>query len=280
MGIDNKVDNKRDAIKVSACIVTYNNVKYIEKAVGTLLDSVKNSNIIFKLFVVDNGSVDGTVELLKEKFENNSAYAGMFKLLINEKNVGFGAAHNRMLEIFDSEFDSDYHCVVNPDIIIKDDIVGKMVSFMEKAENAGVNQLSPRICFPDGRNQILGKRNPKFKYLVASRMRDEANPSPKLRAYAMLDADYTKPFEIENATGCFMFFRTERFQSVGGFDKRYFMYFEDCDITREMRKTGKVLFFPDAVVYHVWARDSKRNFKLKLIHITSMFKYFLKWRTF
>ena len=266
--------------RVSACIVTFNNVKYIETAVRTLIDSVKAEGLDFKLFVIDNGSTDGTVELLKERISKNPKYKDRFKLIETNENVGFGAAHNKMLKILKEEFKSDYHCVVNPDIEVRDDIINKMVSFMEKPENSNVNQLSPRICFPDGRDQILGKKNPHFKYLVASRLRGEGEPSELLREYAMLNEDLTKPIEIENATGCFMLFRTDKFIEIGGFDKRYFMYFEDCDITREMAKTGKVLFFPDAIVYHVWARDSKRNMKLKMIHITSMLKYYLKWGTF
>lgn len=259
-------------IKVSASIVTYNNVKYIEEAVGTLLDSVKDKEIDFKLYVFDNGSTDGTVELLKDKFGNRDN----FKVILSGGNIGFGKAHNQMLDIFNTEFDSDYHCVVNPDVVIKDDIVSLMARFGEA--NKDVAMLSPRICFPDGRNQILGKRKPHIWYLFASRLRGE-EPSKLLRHYAMLDEDYTKPFEVWNATGCFMFFRTAAFKKVGGFDERYFMYFEDCDITRTLHREGKVLFFPDAIVYHVWARDSKRNSKLKKIHIESMLKYYLKWRT-
>ena len=259
-------------IKVSASIVTYNNVKYIGDAVGTLLDSVKDENVDFRLYVFDNGSTDGTVELLNEKFGSRDN----FKLISSGGNIGFGKAHNQMLKIFSSEFDSDYHCVVNPDVVIKDDIVSLMARYGE--DNPDVVQLSPRICFPDGRDQILGKRYPHIWYLAASRLRGE-EPSKLLSYYAMLGADYSKPFEIWNATGCFMFFRTEAFKKIGGFDDRYFMYFEDCDITRTMRKLGKVLFFPDAIVYHVWARDSKRNTKLKIIHIKSMLKYDLKWRT-
>ncbi len=266
-----------DKIKVSACIVTYNNVNYIEKAVGTLLDSVKNPDIEFKLFIFDNGSTDGTVELIKEKFISDPAYSDRLSLKLSGDNIGFGAAHNLILDVF-SSFESDYHCVVNPDVVIEDDIIDTMVSYMERAENKDVVQLSPRICFPDGRDQILGKRYPHFIYLVSSRLRSD-EPSWLLRRYAMLDKGTDKPFEICNATGCFMFFRTEAFKKVGGFDKRYFMYFEDCDITRQMKKLGRVLFFPHAIVYHVWARDSKRNTKLKVIHITSMLKYYLKWRT-
>ena len=258
-------------IKVSASIVTYNNVKYIEKATATLLDSVKDSNIDFRLYVFDNGSTDGTVELLKSKFSDNPR----FFLYESDENIGFGRAHNKMLKVFD-DWKADYHCVVNPDVVIEDDIVSKMVNYAE--EHPEVVQLSPRICFPDGRDQILGKRRPHIWYLAASRLRGK-EPGRLLSHYAMLGADYSKPFEIKNATGCFMFFRGDAFRSVGGFDDRYFMYFEDCDITRTMGKLGKVLFFPDAIVYHVWARDSKRNTKLKIIHIQSMLKYDLKWRT-
>jgi len=266
--------------KVSACIVTFNNVKYIEKAAGTLLDSVKSPDIEFRLYVVDNGSTDGTAELLTEKFVNNPLYDGNFFLMKTGANIGFGAAHNKMLDVMRSDFQSDYHCVVNPDVVIEDDIIEKMVTFMENPANADVLQLSPRICFPDGRDQILGKRTPHFIYLLSSRLRRGNEPSRLLRRYAMLDEDYTKPFPIKNATGCFMFFRSATFKEVGGFDERYFMYFEDCDITREINRRGRVLFFPDAVVYHVWARDSKRNFKLKKIHIESCLKFYLKWRIF
>lgn len=265
--------------KVSACIVTYNNAKYIKTATTTLLDSINPETTDFRLYIVDNGSTDGTLQIVEDELLKNDKYSSSVELIKNSENIGFGAAHNKVIERLKAEFQSDFHCVVNPDIVIEDDIIGTMTSFMATPENSDVCQLSPRICFPDGRNQILGKRNPHFIYLFASRMRGE-EPSKLLRRYAMLDEDYTKPFAIKNATGCFMFFRTADFVSIGGFDERYFMYFEDCDITREMNKRGRVLFFPDAIVYHVWARDSKRNTKLKIIHITSMLKYFLKWRMF
>lgn len=260
-------------IKVSACIVTYNNVKYIEKAASTLLDSVKRPDIDFCLWFVDNGSTDGTLELIKEKFTESEKYKDRTYIIENPENIGFGAAHNLMLGE-----DSDYHCVVNPDVVIEDDIIDEMVSFMEEEQNKSVVQLSPRICFPDGRDQILGKRNPHLIYLAASRLRGD-EPSKLLRRYAMLDKGTDEPFAIKNATGCFMFFRTSAFKQVGGFDERYFMYFEDCDITRKMNRLGKVIYFPQVIVYHVWARDSKRSTKLKIIHIQSMLKYYLKWKT-
>ena len=253
--------------KVSACIVTYNNERCIEEAVRTLLDCTKRDDLT--LYIVDNGSTDGTLDILKSNFASDPR----FVLLETGMNAGFGAGHNKVLEFLDS----DYHCVVNPDVIIKDDVIADMVDYAEAHPEAV--QLSPRIKFPDGRDQILGKRYPHVFYIFASHFRSGDEPGKVLSWYARLpQVKKGKPFNIQNATGCFMFFRTDAFKRVGGFDDRYFMYFEDCDITRQMGKLGKVKFLPDTTIYHAWERGSKTNKKLKLIHIQSMLKFYWKWK--
>ena len=93
----------------------------------------------------------------------------------------------------------------------------------------------------------------------------------------MLDKPQDEPFEITNATGCFMFFRTAAFMDLGGFDERFFMYLEDCDIARRAAEKYKVLHYPMANVYHLWERGSKKSKKLLLIHMKSILLYFLKW---
>ena len=248
---------------VSGSIVTFNNISTIEKTLETIFTQTKD--IDFKLYIVDNGSSDGTPEFV----ENNYPQVSVIR---NEKNVGFGAGHNIII----NSVESSYHAIINPDIVLKENVIKKMVDYME--ENQDIGLLSPRICFPDGRDQILGKRNPRLKYLVASRLRGD-EPGKLLREYAMLDCDLSKPIQIENATGCFMLLRTEVLKKIGGFDDGYFMYFEDADISRRAAKITRVVYYPDAVVYHVWGRESKRNFKLMRIHIQSMLKYFIKWKT-
>lgn len=261
------VNNVQDKKKISATIVTYNNQRTIEEAVRTLLDTVKDNDLT--LYIVDNGSTDNTLPILKEQFASDPR----FVLLETGKNIGFGAGHNQVLPFLES----DYHCVVNPDILLKDNAVDRMAEYMNEHDN--VVLLSPKICYPDGREQILGKRNPHFLYILANHRWDRvSSPNKVIRRYAMLDEDYSKPFEIENATGCFMMFKTDTFKALSGFDDRYFMYFEDCDITRRARKLGKVLHFPQATIYHAWARGSKSNRNLLVIHIQSMLKYYLKWR--
>lgn len=246
---------------ISGCIVTYNNMATIDNALKSLFECTAAS---FELFVVDNGSTDGTLEHI----EKNYPQVTIFR---SGGNIGFGAGHNFIMDRLNSE----YHAIINPDIIVRDDVLSKMAEYLDS--NPEIGMLSPEIRFPDGRLQILGKKNPSLPYLVSSRLRGSGEPSEKLREYAMLDCDLSKPVSIENATGCFMFIRTALFKEIGGFDKRYFMYFEDCDLTREVNKRSKVLYYPDATVYHEWGRESKKNFKLKLIQINSMLRYFAKW---
>ncbi len=250
--------------KITGCIVTYNNMKSIKTTIDTVLKFTDSEQ--FRLYVVDNGSSDGTPEFVRKN------YPDVF-LIETNKNSGFGAGHNIVLPMIESE----YHIVINPDIIIKDNAVEKIIDFMDNNKDIGV--VSPKICFPDGREQILGKRNPHLKYLVASRLRDDKNPSKLLREYAMLDCDLTKVTDIDVATGCFIVFRTELFKKLGGFDRRFFMYFEDFDIARRANEITRVVYYPGATIYHVWGRESKRNMKLMLIHIKSMFRYFIKWKT-
>lgn len=248
---------------VTGSIVTYNNMSTIDATLKTLFEFTKD--IDFKLYVVDNNSTDGTVEHIKTNYPQ-------VKMIALDKNVGFGAGHNEAIKVIDS----DYHAVINPDIILIENSIKKMVEYLESNKDIGL--LSPKICFPNGKEQILGKKVPHLKYIFASRLRGE-EPGKLLKEYAMLDRDLTKPTEIENATGCFMMFRTSVLKKIGGFDERYFMYFEDADITREAKKLSRVVYYPDAVVSHVWNRDSKHNYKLLAIHIHSMLKYYLKWKT-
>lgn len=247
--------------KISGCIVTYNNIATIDNALGSLL---KCTEVPFQLYVVDNGSTDGTIEHIEKNYPE-------VILIKSGGNIGFGSGHNFILD----RLDSDYHAIINPDIIVKDDVIAKLAAFLNN--NGDIGMASPEIRFPDGRLQVLGKRNPCPAYLIASRMRGNGEPGKLLREYAMLDCDLSKPTDIENATGCFMFIRTKLFKEIGGFDKRYFMYFEDSDLSREVNQRCRTVYYPGATVYHEWGRESKKNFKLKLIQIQSMLNYFKKW---
>ncbi|MGN1417879.1 MAG: glycosyltransferase family 2 protein [Acutalibacteraceae bacterium] len=248
--------------KVSGCIVTYNNKDKIARTIESVLESTKG--VDFELFVVDNNSTDGTAQYIKENFP-------CVTVIESQTNSGFGAGHNKVLPFLDSE----YHVVINPDIILKDDVITELASYADKHSDIGL--ISPQIRFEDGRIQQLGKRNPTIRYLGCHWFHKGDEPSKTMTEYCMLDMPQDEPFEITNATGCFMFFRTSVFKELGGFDERFFMYLEDCDIARRVAQKYKAVHYPMASVYHLWERGSKTNKKLLKIHIESILKYFLKW---
>lgn len=251
-----------EKIKVSGCIVTYNAKDKISPTIESVLKMTKG--VDFTLYIVDNASSDGTAEYIKETYPE-------VVVIESDKNAGFGAGHNKVIPFLQSK----YHAVINPDILLKSDVITELTEFAETDESIGL--LSPQIRFEDGRLQMLAKRNPTVRYLGNHWFHKSDEPNKLMTEYCMLDMPDDEPFEITNATGCFMFFRTDVFMKLGGFDERFFMYLEDCDIARRVSKKYKALHYPMATVYHLWERESKRNKKLLLIHIQSIIKYFLKW---
>lgn len=251
-----------ERIKVSGCIVTYNSKGKVDATIESLLSQTKG--VDFTLYIVDNASSDGTAEYIKNKYPE-------VIVIKSGKNAGFGAGHNMVIPMLDS----DYHVIINPDIILKQDVITVLSDFAQSDSRIGL--LSPEVRFEDGRLQMLAKRNPTVRYLGNHWMHKGDEPNRLMTEYCMLDMPENEAFEITNATGCFMFFRTAAFIEVGGFDERFFMYLEDCDITRRVSKRYKVMFCPHATVYHLWERESKRNPRLFVIHVHSILKYFFKW---
>ena len=249
---------------VSGCIVTYNNKDKIATTIESVL--ARTQGVPFTLYVVDNASTDGTAQFIKETFPS-------VVVIESEQNRGFGAGHNQVLPFLESK----YHVVINPDILLQSDVITELCDYADAHETVGL--LSPRICFEDGREQYLGKKNPTVRYLGDHWFHKGDEPSATMRDYCMLDMPQDKPFPISNATGCFMFFRTSVFRDRGGFDERFFMYLEDCDIARRVSESEdfEALHYPMVTVTHLWERASKKSKKLLLIHIKSILTYFLKW---
>lgn len=247
-------------LKVSACIVTYNCKEKVLKAISSLIEHTIGVDLT--IYVSDNNSTDGTVSSIKKHFPS-------VLIIKNDINGGYGYGHNKILDLIDSK----YHVIVNPDIMVESDVITKLSIYMEN--NPDVGLVTPKILNLDKTIQHLPKKNPKFIYLVGSRI-------PLLKKYrteyTMSDKELTTPVDIEFCTGCFMFIKTSLFKEINGFDDRYFMYFEDADLTRNVLKTNRVIYFPDTYVIHEWERSGAKKLKYFIIQIISMFKYFKKWR--
>ena len=248
--------------RVSVCIVNHNDKDTILDTLRTLKEHTKGVELT--IYVSDNQSRDGSAEAIEEKFSD-------VVVLKNEENRGFGAGNNAVLPFVDGN--SDYLALVNPDIEIKEDVLTKMTEYLDEHEDVGM--LSPKILNMDGTVQHLPKLKPRFIYLLSGRL-------PFLKKFrdhfTMADRQVDIPVEVDFCTGCFMFLRTDLFVKLKGFDERYFLYLEDADLTREVQRFQKTVYHPDIEVFHHWHRSSGKSLKFLMIHISSMFKYFWKWR--
>ena len=249
-----KVVNMKENAGISVSIVTYNDWGRVENTIETLL---KFSSEPLQIYVVDNASADGTPEKIAERFPT-------VNIIKNNENIGFGKAHNAVI----GKLTSEYHIVSNPDIVLNDDTVSKLADYLDK--NPDTVMVAPKILSQDGSEQHLPKRKPRVKYLLAGRL-----PLKKIRAeYTRENEHLSSPTEIEFCSGCFFMIRTDVFKKLGGFDDRFFMYMEDADISDRARQLGKIIYYPDAAVTHIWERSSSKSLKYLFIHICSAFKYF------
>lgn len=244
-------------ILITASIVTYNDVNRAPDTVKSILQYTKKYPL--KLYVIDNASSDGTAEFIAE---NTQAI-----VIKNDANVGFGAAHNKMLE----QEIGKYHFVINPDISINSDVLSDMVDYFEN--NPDVAMAMPKIMNQDGTEQKLPKERPTFKRLFFGRLSDKVRSE-----YVWANKDIDTPTEINFCTGCFFCIKGDVFKKLIGFDTRYFMYLEDADLALKAKSKGKVVMLPQYEVTHAWERESSKSIKYLLIHIISSFKFLLKWR--
>lgn len=249
------------ARKVSAAIVTYKGYDKAREAVASILEYTKGVDLT--LYIVDNASGDETADRLRAEFPQ-------IVVIEKEKNRGFGDGHNAVIPLLES----DYHAVINPDIVIDRDVLSELADYLDGHPDVGL--VTPEIRNMDGSDQCLPKRDPTVASLVGRRV-FRKRFEKDVRHYQMLDEDLSKPTDIEFATGCFFVIRTELFKELDGFDTRFFMYYEDMDITRRARKVMRAVYNPNTYVYHAWERSSAHSLKYFLILVAGMFKYFNKW---
>lgn len=247
---------------LSVGIVTYNSSEDIAKCLSTLKKYMPNTYLL-DVYVFDNKSPDSleTQKIIKNDFPD-------VNLLVGADNHGFGYGHNKII----NKVNSDYHLILNADVEFEMDVMTELLGYLRN--HTDVALITPEIRNTDNTIQHLPKEFPKVKYVLSS----------TIPAFAKYRDDYTRgnsvitePVELDISTGCFMVVRTEQLKSIGGFDDGYFLYFEDFDLSMQLRKFGKLIYYPMVHVKHFWHRDSKKSRKLFVIQIQSMMRFYRKW---
>jgi hypothetical protein len=252
-------------IDLAVSVVLYNTDP---EELYNLITKVNKSNLKTKIFLVDNSKTDDLRSL--EAYSDNVVY------IFNNANLGYGKGHNIAIKsVFNT---AKYHLILNADIDFDPSILNIAFEYME--QNVDVGLVSPQIKLPNGEMQYFCRQLPAPFDLFARRFL----PAPikplfkkRLNSYLLLDKDYSKPMNIPNLPGCFMFSRLDILREVGGFDENFFMYVEDIDLTRRMHQKSKTIYLPDIEVEHGLARGSYKLSKLMLFHINSAIYYFNKW---
>jgi GT2 family glycosyltransferase len=169
--------------------------------------------------------------------------------------------------------------VLNPDIHFPRNVIGTMLSYMEQYPDVGL--LAPRVHYPDGRLQPLCKLLPTPIDLAVRRFLPGLHSCSGRRAcYELHGSGYNKAMEVPALSGCFLLVRVETLLRVGLFDERFFLYFEDVDLSRRIGRVARTVFVPHVAIVHDYAKGSYTNWRLLWHHTVSAVRYFNKWGWF
>ncbi len=184
----------------------------------------------------------------------------------NVTPIGFAANHNQAFAKISGEF----FCVMNPDIRLNCDPFQVLLSCL-KIPSIGV--AAPVVLSGTGELEDSARRFPTPLIILRKVFR-----SNKSRDYVICD----KPVFPDWVGGMFMLFHEKTFKQVGGFDERYFLYYEDVDLCARLRLLGyEVAVCPEARVIHDAQRSSHTSFRYLRLHLSSMIRFFLStvfWR--
>jgi N-acetylglucosaminyl-diphospho-decaprenol L-rhamnosyltransferase len=217
---------------VSVVVVTLDALPYLEQC----LESVRGHETI----VVDHGSTDGTVELVRQKFPAAR--------LIEQENLGLAAGWNAGVRAASRR----YYLILNADAWVVGDAVERLVAFADEHPDAAV--VGPRLRNPDGTLQRSVRGFPTVWRIATEYLflRKLAPRSRALNAFYAGGFDHDAVHEAEFLMGSCMLVRRDAVDAVGLLDEDYFLFSEETDWHYRFRAAGwKVLFYPGAEVVHV-----------------------------
>jgi GT2 family glycosyltransferase len=257
--------------QVSIIIISYNAREYLKQC----LESVNRGldNLKAEIWVVDNASVDGSSEMIKENFP-------LVKLIANKENIGFARANNIVLK----KCAAPYILLLNNDTTITSGAIKKMVDIMK--ENKKIGALGPRLLFEDGLVQIsfgpmLSLWNEAWQRFLQSRSRKKKGFIKNYIEKRSKKSCY--PHWVSAA--CIML-RKEAIDQAGLFDENFFMYSEDVDLCHRLSQKGwKIFYTPDVEVMHLEGKSASTNIdRVQIEYRRSQLyfygKYYGKWGLF
>jgi len=267
-------------MKLSIIVNHYRTPEILKICLRSIKENLKNVDFDWEIIVTDSATIEKTEEMMEEEFSN-------IVFIPAKENIGFGKSINIAIK----KAKGEYFFIVNADIIINEEkAIEKLLNYIEKNKSAGmvgpkllnVNDTIQQSCFRFYtpltvicRRTFLGKTFWGKKVLNKFLMAD-----------VFKGKEVTEPILVDWLMGSAMMIRKSDLEKVGVFDENFFMYFEDVDWARRFWENGlKVVYFPDAKMYHYHFQSSKKKSllgsflnKYARIHIKSALKYFVKYK--
>lgn len=234
-------------LDVSVVIVSYRSRALLGECLDSVRASLVASGLAGEVVVVENGSPDGTAELVREQYP-------WVRLVVNAENRGFAAAANQGMRLARGRV----IVLLNPDTRVVGDALGRLVRFLERHPTVGV--AGPRLRFPDGRTQPSRRRFPTLLtgFLESTLVQDYWRANRVLARYYVADRSEDELQEVDWLVGACLAIRREALRSVGLLDERFFLYSEEVEWFWRLRRAGwRVVYLPDAEVVHVEGASSE-----------------------
>jgi GT2 family glycosyltransferase len=255
------------AVDVSVIIISYNTKRFIGTCLEALLERTRD--VALETIVVDNASADGSVEMIRSRFP------GVI-LVENSANLGYARAVNQGI----ARSGGRYFLVLNPDVEVSEGSIRRMVDFMDAHPRAGIS--GAKLVYPDGSLQMSCRTFYTFRTVLLRRtFLGKIFPNSGIvREHLMLDWDHNSEREVDWVIGACMMVRRDAYESLGGMDERFFLYFEDVDWCYRMKKHGwTVCYVPSAVMKHYHRRESAKLIpdRQLVAHLLSTFRFLDKW---
>jgi GT2 family glycosyltransferase len=227
-------------VDISVIVVTLDRSDLLQSCLSSLLRTASSTSV--EVIVVDNGSTDDSLEMLKDKFRQ-------VRVIANPTNLGFAKANNQAIPLCRGR----YVVLLNNDTIVLDGAIQSLLEFMD--EHPSIGCVGPQLLNADGSIQPSYMRFPSlvgsWRNFVSARTRRGAKPLPRMEGdFAYVDA----------VSGACMMLRKVALDDVGLLDEGYFMYAEETDWCYRAKQAGwRTAYYPAGQVIHLGEQTAHKE---------------------
>lgn len=251
-----RFQEKERISRVAVVVVNYN----CEDVIGDCLASISENGRVIKLsvYVVDNGSTDGSVELIKNNFPNT-------KVIKSDSNLGFAKANNKVL----SNLSTEYALLINPDVILPPGALQGLIQFMDAHPEVAI--IGPKQIDMDGNFNPASKMGRVTAINTLSRSLGLNNLFPEhplFSGYYLGHVSEGQVAKVDAVSGACMLLRTRVIRDLGGFDERFPLGCEDLDLCYRVGEVADIYYYPSVIVTHLGKHARKRNWEESIKRFT------------